>query len=99
MGGVFGAPDRIFDRFRETEVQELDRAFGRDLDVGGLQIAMNHAPLVRVLQRLGDLPRVFERRLDRQRACERLAFDQFHGQGAFFHAIDGGDVGMVQRSQ
>ena len=42
---------------RQPEVQHLHRAIGFDLDVGGLQIAMDDALLVRGLERLGDLLR------------------------------------------
>ena len=42
-------------RFRHPEVEHFHRAGGRDLDIGGLQIAMNDAFLVRGFQRLGDL--------------------------------------------
>ena len=48
-------------RLRQAEVEDLDDAVGRDLDVGRFQIAVNDALLVRRFQRLGDLPR------DRQR--------------------------------
>ena len=52
-------------RLREAEVEHLHRAVGADLDVGGLQIAMNDALLVRGFERVRDLPR------DRQRFGER----------------------------
>ena len=42
-------------RLREAEVEHLHRAVGADLDVRGLQIAMDDALLVRGLERLGDL--------------------------------------------
>ena len=40
---------------REAEVQHLDRAVSSDLDIGGLQVAMNDALLVRGFEGLGDL--------------------------------------------
>ena len=43
-------------RLREPEVQHLHRAVGADLDVRGLQVAVDDALLVRGLERLGDLP-------------------------------------------
>ena len=43
------------ERLRQAEVQHLHLAFGRHLHVGGLQVAVNDAFLVRGFQRLGDL--------------------------------------------
>jgi len=43
-------------RFREAEVQHFHHAVGPHLDVGGLQIAMDDALLVRGAQRVRDLP-------------------------------------------
>ena len=53
------------DRLGEAEVEHLHRAVGADLDVGGLEIAMDDALLVRGVERVGDLAR------DRQRLGER----------------------------
>ena len=49
-----GRPRRI-ERLGQAEVQHLDGAVGRDLDVGRLQIAMDDAAVVRRLERVGDL--------------------------------------------
>ena len=49
----------------EAEVEHLDRAVRRDLDVRRLEVAVDDALLVRRLERLGDLPR------DRQRLVEQ----------------------------
>ena len=35
----------------------------------------------------------------RQRSSQILAFDKFHDQRAIFYAVDGRDVGMIQRCQ
>ena len=63
------------DRFRQTEVEHLHRAVGADLDVRGLEIAVNDALLVRRFERVGNLPRDRERLVDRERPramrCER----------------------------
>ncbi len=42
----------------QPEVDQLDRAVGRQLDVGGLDVAMQHERLlgVEVVHRAGDLP-------------------------------------------
>ena len=60
-------------RLGEPEIEQLDFAVGRDLDVGRLEIAMDDAFLVRRLERVGDL----------QRNLERL----FHGYGATLQAL------------
>ena len=78
---------RAFDRLRESEVEHLDAAVGADLDVGGLEIAMDDALIVRGLERFSDLPRHRDRLVDGQRAVrqsrrEFLALDQLHGDRA-----------------
>jgi hypothetical protein len=88
----------------EPEVEHLDRAAGRDLDVGGLQIAMDDTLGVRGLERVHDLARDAEGLLERNRAGldavrERRALDQLHHQGAIFDSVYRGDVGVVQRGQ
>ena len=61
-GVIVGDCDRSADapasrkRLREPEVEHLDVAVRRDLDVGGLQVAVDDALLVRRFERLGDLP-------------------------------------------
>jgi len=44
---------------RQIEVENLDGAFGRDDDVAGLEIAVDHALFMRGLERFGDLPADF----------------------------------------
>ena len=80
------AADRLHG-FGETEVQDLHGAVGPDLDVRGLQIAMDDPLLVRRFERLGDLPRDRQRLVDRDRAArdplrEILALDEFHHERA-----------------
>ena len=61
---------------RETEVQHLDGAVVGDLDVGGFQIAMDDAALVRRFERIGDLPRDGDRFVERRSVparCDRRA--------------------------
>ena len=95
-------------RFRETEVEHLDRAVTPHLDVRRLQVAVNDPLLVRGFERLGDLLRDRQRFVDRDRATrdalgQVLALDQFHHErgdaAAFFEAVDGGDVRMVERGE
>ena len=69
----------------EAEVEDLHLAVRRDLHVGGLQVAVDDALLVRLLERLGDLPRDRERLVDRDRPAlqplgEVLAGDELHGE-------------------
>ena len=87
-------------RLGEAEIQHLDRAVGSDLDVGGLEIAMDDALFVRGFER-------------RRRSGGRSAIAVSMGTGPArsspstssitmapcFDAVDGGDVGMVQRGQ
>ena len=72
-----------FHRFRQAEVQHLHRAVGADLDVGGLQIAMDDPLLVRGFQGFGDLLRDRQRLVERDCPAsdairERRPLDQFH---------------------
>ena len=69
---------------------------------------MDDAPLVRRLERLGDLPRDLERLVDRQRSPrqplrQRLAVDELQDQrldaARLLEAVDRGDVRMIQRGQ
>ena len=53
-------------RLGEAEVQDLDLAVRRHLDVGGLEVAVDDALLVGFLQGLRDLPRDRQRLLDRK---------------------------------
>ena len=81
------------DGLREAEVQDLDDAVRRDLDVRGLQVAVDDPFVVRGLERLGDLPRDRQRLAQRQsctvrgrcvdvgdRSRERLALDELENQ-------------------
>ena len=92
----------------QAEVEHLDHAIGRDLDVGRLQIAMDDALLVRRFERLGDLPRNRHRLVQRQRPAgdpigQRLALDQFEDQrmrlAAVLEPVNRADVRMVERGQ
>jgi hypothetical protein len=88
----------------EAEVENLHRARGRDLDVRGLEIAMDNAVLVRGVERVGDLTREGKGLRDGQRYAEsfgqRVALDELEHQrghaGLLFKAVDGSDVRMVE---
>jgi len=55
------------ERGGETEVQYLDATGGGDLDVRGLDVAVNDAAVVRVFKRFGDLLRDRECFVDQNR--------------------------------
>ena len=95
-------------RLRQPEVEHLHGAVGADLDVRGLQVAMDDALLVRRFQRVGDLLRDGERVgqrywSTRDQHGEVVAFDELHDQRAnaarVLEAVDVRDVGMVQRRE
>ena len=65
---------------------------------------MNHAPPVRVFHRLGDLPGDRQRLFRRNRPCldafrERRSLHQLQHQRALLDAVDGCDIGVVERGQ
>ena len=95
-------------RFCESEVEDLRGPGGGHLHVGGLQIAVNDAPLVRRLQGLGNLPGDVEGLLHRKRTAteplgEILALDEFEDQkrGAvhLLEAVDARDMRVVERGE
>ena len=53
---------------RKAEVEHFRAAIGADDDIGGLQIAMNDAPFVRVRERVGDLNAIANHRISRKPA-------------------------------
>ena len=78
------------------------------LDVRGLQIAMDDPLLVRGFERVGDLLRDRQRLIERNRAARNalrqvVALDEFHHERwtplRLFEPVDGGDVRMVQRGE
>ena len=77
------AGKRQLHRLGQAEVEDLDLALGRDLDVRGLQVPVDDALLVRHLERLGDLRRDAQRvgdgeRPGRKALRERFAGDELH---------------------
>ena len=82
---------------RQPEVQHLDRAIASDLDVGGLEVAMDDALLVRRVQGIGDLSCVAERGVERQRALRRLSVHELHHEVVGTDVVQRADVGVVQR--
>ena len=101
--GTFGRSYLLL-QFRQTEIEQL-RAGLRQHDVAGLQIAVRYAFSVRLVQRIGNLDRVLQHLLQRQRTFheplrERLAFQIFHhqiiGPVLLADVVKRADVGMIQ---
>jgi hypothetical protein len=99
---TLGQPRR---QLGETEVEDLDVAAVGQKDVGRLDIAVQDAIDVRVLQRIRDLSAEVEQQGERQRVSrqlgvERLALEQLHGQEELsillVKTVDGADIGVVQ---
>jgi hypothetical protein len=90
---------RAFHRFCESEIEQLDRALGSDLDVGGLEVAVDDAFFMRGFEAVGHLAGDVERSFQGHRSLEGFAFDQLHDQRALLDAIDCRDVWMVKRRQ
>ena len=100
--------DSLAQRLGEAEVEHLHLAAGRELDVRGLQVAMDDALVVGFLEGFGDLRGDLECLVEGNRAaCEPLlevfALHQFERDeelpGRFFQPVDGGDVRVVQRGE
>ena len=95
-------------RFGEAEVEHLDVAAGGQLDVRGLQIAMDDPTIVRRLERFRDLACDAERLVGRHRsardqvrhgrAIDELQ-DESHAAVAMLDAVNRPDVGMAQRGE
>jgi hypothetical protein len=81
----------------QSEVQNLYRAVGLDLDVAGLQIAMCDALLVRGFERVTYLRCDSQSFIKRHRPFGRLALDKLHHQIIRADVVNLADVGMIQR--
>ena len=82
LGSMDQAPTA---RLSRAQIQDLHRVIRRDLDVGGFQIAMDHAMFVCVFQRIGDLAGDWQRFFQRDwvpadTVRQRRSFGQFHYQ-------------------
>lgn len=93
---------------REPEVEHLHVAVGGELDVAGLQVAVDDAALVGALERGGDLVGRAQHLLQRQRAFLQAvgkggALDQLEDEHERavrgLDAVDLADMGMVQRGE
>ena len=93
---------------RQTKVQYLHGPVVLDFDIGGLEIAMNDAPIVRRRERLGDLIGDRKRFIERNRSafetvCEcrsvhELEHERVHASRVF-ETVDGGDARMIERGE
>ena len=99
---------RPLNRLREPEIEQFDGAVGSDLDIGGFEIAMDDALVVRGFERLRDLPRDSQRFVERNPALsdaigQRQALDVFHDErrhtAGALEAVDTCDVGMIQQRE
>ncbi len=102
---VAASPDASL---REPEVEHLHHALRRHLDVGRLEVAVDDALLVRRVERLGHVARIRQRGRDGERAArdpvgQCLAGHKLQDQRGHpvvgLEAVDGADVGMIQRGQ
>ena len=103
LGGVGVAERRL--RLGEPEVEHLDLASRRHLDVGGLEVAVHDAALVRGGEGVGDLPRHLQGLEQRQRAALQALLQRLPGHqleddvallGGALGAVDGGDPRVVE---
>jgi hypothetical protein len=103
--GRGGGPRRRVHRLGEAEIEDLDLALGRELDVPGLEVPVDDSLLVSGLERLGDLAGDGEDLFEREGAAlqplgEILSLDELHDEGAdtarLLEAVDRGDVGVLQ---
>ena len=92
----------------EAEVEDLDRTIRPQLDIRGLEIAVDNPLLMRGFQCQGDLLGYRHGLVDRDRSTfdplqKILALHEFHHQGghapALFEPVDARDVRVIQRRE
>ena len=93
---------------KRNEIEHLHRAVGPNLDVRGLQIAMNDPLLVRRFEDFGDLLGDGQCFVDRDGAARNplrqiVALDELEDECrdpvALFESVDRRDIGMVDRGE
>jgi hypothetical protein len=96
------------DRLGQAEIEHFHRAVGSHLHIRRLEVAVHDALRVSGVERVGDLARDRERLVQRHRAFgdevgKRGSFHELHHEGAAvagsFEAVDGRDVGMIERRE
>ena len=85
----------------ETEIQHFDDAVWANLDVARLEVAMDDAALVGVIERINDLSRDGRCLVERQRPlcdllCQRRPFHELHDEVVVTDVVEGADVGMIE---
>ena len=99
---------RIVSRLCQTKVQNLHPAVGRDLDIGGLDIPVCDASLMRCAQRVGELAADAHRLVEGHAAAgdplgQRVTGDELHdeiqGTVGFLEPVNRCDVRMIQRRE
>ena len=92
-------------RFRQTEVQHLDPAVGCDLDVAGLQVTVDDALFVSLLDSFGHLSSNVYRLVDGNRTFREprgkvFTLDELHHQKqlaiGLFQSVERGNAGVIQ---
>src|SRR5262249_35427223 len=81
----------------QTKVQNLHGPVRFDLDIAGLQIAMDDSFLMRRRQGIRDLIRIIQNGVNRQRTFRTLAFDKFHHEIIWTDIVERTDIRMIQR--
>jgi hypothetical protein len=103
-----GASGTALESLGQAEIEHLHLAVRRDLHVGGLEVAVDDAFLVRGLERIGHLLRDAQRLDERDRPPaqaigEVLALHQLHDQrcaaAGFLETVDARDVRMTERGE
>ena len=98
----------ILKRFGEAKIQNLGRSVGRDLDICGLQVAVDDTFVVSRFEPLGDGGEKRDRVLDRHGTAlealrQRLTVDELHDQERLslgvLEPMERGDIGVVQLSE
>ena len=100
VGEFSGLPSfgwRGFHGFRQAEVQNLDDAFRRELDVGRLQVAVDDVLFVCGLDAIDQLPDDGERIIEVERPAQVLTVDILHDQIVRPNVVQMADVGVVER--
>ena len=102
--GIVAARALVFERFRESVVEHLHCAVFLELDVCGLQVAVDDPRRMACFERLRDLLRDRDGLIDRDRTLldplrQCRTFDQFQDQSVLLKAVNARDIRMVQRRE
>lgn len=84
-------------QFGQPEIQHLHPRLGYQ-DISRLQIAMNHAMAVRMVDRFGNLDGEAQHFGYRQRTLDLISLNELHHQVVRAHIVESTDIGMIQRT-